>query len=101
MPLVSFAVIIETVCLQEVFMDPEHLRDLALSDSGFVFDPVTGHTFTINATGGFAIRCLKEGLTAEETAQRMSEQFSVGDNEDCGRDLRDFVLQLRECGLVR
>ena len=28
-----------------------HLKDLALSDTGFVFDPYTGATFTTNATG--------------------------------------------------
>lgn len=84
-------------------MDHEHhrLRDLALSDSGFVFDPVTGHTFTVNATGLLALRCLKDGLSSEETAKRMGEEYAANEGEDCGRDIQDFVLQLRECGLVK
>jgi len=84
-------------------MDHEHhhLRDLALSDSGFVFDPLTGHTFTVNPTGQLALRCLKDGLSAEETAERLSKEFATGEGEDCGRDIQDFVLQLRECGLLK
>jgi hypothetical protein len=84
-------------------MDHEHcrLRDLALSDSGFVFDPLTGHTFTVNLTGQLALRCLKEGMSWEETARRMSEEFVTEEDEDTGRDVQDFVLQLRECGLAK
>jgi hypothetical protein len=84
-------------------MDNEHcrLRDLALSDSGFVFDPLTGHTFTVNLTGQLALRCLKDGMTPEQTAKRMSEEFAADQDEDPGRDVQDFMLQLRECGLVK
>jgi PqqD family protein of HPr-rel-A system len=84
-------------------MDLENLRlrDLALSDSGFVFDPLTGHTFTVNRTGQLALRCLKDGLSAAETAQRLSAEFTTERDEDPARDVQDFVLQLRECGLCR
>jgi hypothetical protein len=84
-------------------MDLEHsrLRDLALSDSGFVFDPLTGHTFTVNLTGQLALRCLKDGMTAEETAQRLAEEFAADPDADPARDVQDFVLQLRDCGLAK
>jgi hypothetical protein len=84
-------------------MDLENLRlrDLALSDSGFVFDPLTGHTFTVNPTGQLALRCLKQGLSSTATAQRLSAEFITHGDEDPARDLHDFVLQLRECGLVK
>jgi hypothetical protein len=84
-------------------MPHEHsrLRDLALSDTGFVFDPLTGHTFTVNLTGQLALRCLKEGLSWEETARRMGEEFATDQGEDPGRDVQDFVLQLRDCGLLK
>jgi hypothetical protein len=84
-------------------MDLENLRlrDLALSDSGFVFDPLTGHTFTVNRTGQLALRYLKDGLSATETAQRLSAEFATERDEDPARDVQDFVLQLRECGLCK
>jgi hypothetical protein len=31
----------------------------------------------------------------------MTEEFATAEGEDCGRDLQDFALQLRECGLVK
>jgi Coenzyme PQQ synthesis protein D (PqqD) len=75
------------------------LRDLALSESGFVFDPQTGHTFTVNSTGQIALRCLKDGMSPEETAERLREDFVADTRNDTGRDVQDFVAQLRECGL--
>ena len=84
-------------------MNHEHtrLRDLALSDSGFVFDPLTGHTFTVNLTGQLALRCLKDGLGLEETARRLAEEFETDKDTDPGRDVQDFVQQLRDCGLLK
>ena len=40
------------------------LGDLALSDTGFAFDPLTGATFTVNATGLCVLLAMKEGLAA-------------------------------------
>jgi PqqD family protein of HPr-rel-A system len=78
-----------------------HLRDLALSDSGFVFDPMTGHSFTVNATGLCVLQGLKEGKSPEEIVKRLSDGFELEAVEDAGRDVQDFIVQLRECGLVR
>jgi Coenzyme PQQ synthesis protein D (PqqD) len=82
-------------------MHHEHLRDLALSDTGFVFNPLTGHTFTVNATGQLALRCLKDGMSPEETALRLAQEFTTDEHEDPVRDVHDFVLQLRDCGLLK
>lgn len=30
----------------------KRLRGLALAETGFLFDPITGHTYTLNRTGG-------------------------------------------------
>jgi PqqD family protein of HPr-rel-A system len=77
------------------------LRDLALSDSGFVFDPMTGHSFTVNPSGLRILQWLKDGMTSEEVVGRLADTFELEPGEDPGRDVQDFVMQLRECGLVR
>jgi len=84
-------------------MDPEHtrLRDLALSDTGFVFDPMTGHTFTVNLTRQLALRCLKDGMGPEAIAGRIAEELASEGVEDFGRDVHDFIQQLRDCGLAK
>jgi PqqD family protein of HPr-rel-A system len=78
-----------------------HLRELALSDSGFVFDPSTGHTFTVNPSGLDLLRWLKDGAEPEEIAQRLADQFELEPGEDPARDVQDFLMQLRECGFIK
>ena len=82
-------------------LDTTRLRDLALSDTGFVFDPVTGHTFTVNATGLALLRLLKDGRTPEQLGRALADEFDVAGGEDLGRDVDEFVARLREQGLVR
>ncbi len=77
------------------------LRELALSDSGFVFDPMTGHTFTVNPSGLRILRWLKDGVELEEVAHRLANDFEVQPGEDPARDVQDFLAQLRECGLMK
>lgn len=82
-------------------LDTTRLRDLATSDAGFVFDPVSGHTFTVNTTGLAALRALKEGRSLDEVLESLREGFELEGGEDLTRDLDEFLLRLREHGLVR
>jgi PqqD family protein of HPr-rel-A system len=78
-----------------------HLRELALSDSGFVFDPMTGHTFTVNPSGLSVLRMLKDSVPVEEIGRRLAASFELDPGEDPTRDIQDFLMQLRECGFIR
>jgi hypothetical protein len=40
-------------------------------------------------------------MTSEEVVGRLADTFELEPGEDPGRDVQDFVMQLRECGLVR
>jgi PqqD family protein of HPr-rel-A system len=82
-------------------IEAPRLRELALSDSGFVFDPMTGHTFTVNPSGLLVLSMLKEGMEVEQLTQRLAEEFEVEAGEDPARDVQDFIMQLRECGVAR
>ncbi len=82
-------------------LDLTRLRDLAVSDSGFVFDPMTGYTFTVNPTGLRVLQGLKSGETPERIAQGLLEEFDFEGGEDVPRDVDEFVDRLREHGLVR
>jgi len=75
------------------------LGDLALSETGFAFDPHTGATFTINATGLCVLGAMKEGLAPGAVAERLRARFDAG-GVDVGRDVDDFVALLRQHGLV-
>ena len=80
---------------------PIQVRDVAVSDSGFVFDPATGHTFTVNATGLTILRMLKDGVSEDEMKLRLASDFALESEDDPGRDIQDFVVQLRGSGLLR
>ena len=81
-------------------MDALHkLKDLALSDSGFVFDPYSGGTFSANATGLAILRGLKDGLGREALLARLRAEFELG-LDDPARDLDEFLGVLRQNGLV-
>ncbi len=75
------------------------LERLAINDEGFIFDPETGNSYTVNKTGLFIIKLLKEGKSEEEIVKALSEKFDVSE-EDARRDLVDFIEQLRLYGLL-
>ncbi len=77
----------------------QHLRELALSDTGFVFDPYSGATYTVNETGLCVLQALKDGVDRDGVMDRLRERFELRD-EDLARDLEEFVHQLRQNGLV-
>jgi PqqD family protein of HPr-rel-A system len=75
------------------------LGDLAISDTGFVFDPRSGSTFTVNATGLSVLSALKEGLDVAGVEERLRERFDAA-SADVARDVDDFVAMLRQYGIL-
>jgi PqqD family protein of HPr-rel-A system len=75
------------------------LERLAINDEGFIFDPETGNSYTVNKTGLFIIKLLKEGKNEEDIVKALTEEFEIGEDE-AKRDLVDFLEQLRLYGLV-
>jgi PqqD family protein of HPr-rel-A system len=74
------------------------LKNLAISEEGFVFDPTTGQSFTTNSTGIFIFKLLKEEKSEEEIVKELTEEFEV--SEDTAQiDLDDFLYRLRELNL--
>jgi hypothetical protein len=79
---------------------PQRLRDLAISDSGFLFDPMTGITSTVNETGRFILQQLREGHGPEAIELALRSAFDLLEADDPGRDVREFLLLLRDQGLL-
>jgi hypothetical protein len=72
----------------------ERLAQLALSDTGFVFDPRSGLSFSANDTGLAALRLLRRGESLEAAADILSRDFEVEPREArAGLDI--FITQLR------
>ncbi len=75
------------------------LRQLAINEEGFIFDPSTGESFTTNQTGVFILKMLKEGKKEEEILEKITEEFSV-DKETAERDLLDFIERLKNYRII-
>ncbi|WP_457681619.1 PqqD family protein [Thermovibrio sp.] len=75
------------------------LEKLAVNKEGFIFDPETGNSYTVNSTGLFIIEKLREGKSPEEIAQLLSQEFEVS-TEEAMRDITDFIEKLRILGLL-
>jgi len=75
------------------------LADLAVSDTGFVFDPFTGTTFTVNQTGLCLLHAFKEGLGRKEAVERLETKFDTK-GANLPRELDEFVQLLRQNGVV-
>ena len=77
----------------------ECLDQLAISPRGFVFDPRTGATFTVNATGRVLLEGLRDGLGLEGLIGRLRGTFEV-DESDLRRDVLEYVRLLKDEGLL-
>ncbi len=75
------------------------LEQLAVSDSGFLFDPSTGATFSVNPTGLMILRSLQQGQSRDMIAAQLGSTFNLG-SADVDRDIDDFVAALRQIALV-
>ncbi|WP_457636227.1 HPr-rel-A system PqqD family peptide chaperone [Persephonella sp.] len=75
------------------------LSQLAVNEEGFIFDPLTGESFTVNQTGLLILKDLKEGKSQEEIIKDITENFEVSE-EEAERDLIDFIEKLRSYRLI-
>lgn len=78
----------------DLLLPADVLKRLALSESGFVFDPVTGDSFTANATALAIIRLAQHERDAKRIAAALAEEFDVGTTE-AERELIEFSGVLR------
>jgi hypothetical protein len=69
-------------------------KNIALSDTGFLFNPSTGDSFSTNPSGLDIIRWLKEGKSDKEVLKNLIDKYEV-DPDKAERDLQDFMDMLK------
>ena len=75
-------------------------KDIALSDTGVVFNPATGDSFSVNAVGLELLRLLQSGLAEAEVKTQMLERFEVAPHT-LDKDYTDFIQLLRQHQLLQ
>jgi hypothetical protein len=88
------------------FNNPQNLlamlkikKNIAISDSGFVFDPGTGDSYSLNPTGLEIVQLIKSGKSYEEILQEMLAKYEM-DGESFERYFYDFTTTLKQMKLT-
>ncbi|MEX2511339.1 MAG: HPr-rel-A system PqqD family peptide chaperone [Cyclobacteriaceae bacterium] len=74
-------------------------KNIAISDSGFVFDPLSGESFALNPMGLEIIQLIKNGLTHQELSEAILGKYEV-DGETFDRYFYDFIATLKQFNLL-
>lgn len=75
-------------------MNVENLKQLAMNDNGFIFDPSSGYSYTTNETGLAILKMLAAGLGKEDIRSAMLEEYEVSaDNFDSDFDHYKLMLE--------
>ncbi|KUG26389.1 hypothetical protein ASZ90_003769 [hydrocarbon metagenome] len=69
------------------------LNKLAVNSEGFIFDPTTGDSYTVNPTGLFIINSLREGKEIDQIAEELVKEFEETP-EEISSDISDFITHL-------
>ncbi|MCE1200522.1 MAG: PqqD family protein [Bacteroidia bacterium] len=73
--------------------------NIAISDNGFVFNPVTGESFTANPTGLEIMNQMRRGASAPQIVETLCNMFQVEPTQ-AERDLQDFIEMMRQYHLL-
>lgn len=73
--------------------------NIAISETGFVFDPGTGDSFTLNAVGMEILGMLKSGRSRKEIIQSITDSYDVEESA-FERYYYDFVSMLKHYQIV-
>ena len=69
-------------------------KRLAVSESGFVFDPVSGQSFSVNETGLVVLHLAQQEQDFDKLVEQLAEQFDASILE-INRDVQDFINRLQ------
>jgi hypothetical protein len=75
------------------------LKNIALSDTGFVFNPGNGDSFSVNPIGLSILKDLQEGKSEDAIRNRVVEDYQT-DKETIEKDLYDFLKMIEQFNLT-
>jgi hypothetical protein len=69
-------------------------KNIAVSETGFVFDPTSGDSFSLNAVGLEILQYVKAGQSQEEISDHITEKYDV-DRSAFEHYYLDFLSMLK------
>jgi len=74
-------------------------KNIASSETGFLFNPGTGDSFSANPVATDILQWMKENKSTSEIQQAVLEKYQV-DKTQLMKDWDDFMVQLRDNNLL-
>lgn len=74
-------------------------KNIAISDSGFLFNSTTGESFSVNPIGVEIIELLKKNHSIDEINQKLTERYNA-DVVTIDKDVQDFINLLKQFSLT-
>ena len=74
-------------------------KNVAISESGFLFNPLTGDFYTLNPFGIEMLQMLKEDNTFDQILNQVISKYNV-DEKTFERDYLEFTGLLKQFSLV-
>ena len=74
-------------------------ENIAVSESGFLFDPNSGESFSVNSSGKEILKLLAEGNQAADIENSILEKYDI-DSATYNRYMDDFAHTLRRFNLI-
>ncbi len=74
-------------------------KNIAVSDSGFIFNPLTGDSFSVNPIGQSIINSFQERKSDKEILDDILQEYRI-DKNTVEKDLNDFIRMLENYKLI-
>lgn len=75
-------------------------KNLAVSETGFIFNPTSGDSFTANEIGTEIINLMKESKNIADIKAALLAKYDV-ESSQLEKDVDDFIVLLRDNNLVQ
>lgn len=74
-------------------------KKIAVSETGFIFDPTSGDSFSLNPVAAEILTLMKEGKSEEEIKKHFINNYEV-DEPTFERSYFDFIAMLRLYNMI-
>lgn len=74
-------------------------KNIAISESGFIFNPMTGDSFSANPVGKDILQWMREEKNADEIVLQLQQKYQV-DAAVAEKDVYDFIQMLKTYQLI-
>ncbi len=76
------------------------IRKLAVSETGFIFDPQTGHSYIVNEVGIDILNLMKKDKSEDEIVKFILDNYEISFDQ-VKRDYDSFLIKLKQYELYK